>query len=126
MKRALLAFGWLPALFTLGMAVTLYTPTISATTIQHPKLPTYPGPYGLGGKISLRPPGNYEQSGPVAWRKLLGPLAPLALPVFGTDVNASAANSANEVVIASNPTNALNFVGGANSSGGSGRYTTTD
>src|SRR5438876_5495147 len=44
------------------------------------------------------------------------------LPVFGTDVNVSGTASANETTIASNPTNPLNFVGGANASGGTGRY----
>src|SRR5438093_4688636 len=60
------------------------------------------------------------------WTLDFGLWTNLGLPVFGTDVNVSGTASANETTIASNPTNPLNFVGGANASGGTGRYTTTD
>src|SRR5439155_2117243 len=50
---------------------------------------------------------------------VLGPLRALSMPVFGTDINIGGGE---EVVIASNPANPLNFVAGANITA---RFTTT-
>jgi hypothetical protein len=87
-------------------------------------LPSWPGPYGLGGKISLRPPGAWQPAtGPVAWRALVAPLRALGLPRFGLDINISGGDAANQATIATNPTPPRYFVASATApGGGSGHY----
>ena len=123
MKRALLAAGLLLLMLVIGTAsVTAYSPQDKGGGQTDQRGPVR---YGMGGKISLAPPGNWSQGGGAIDKSTpLGKFASLVLPVFGTDVSASG-GSANEVTIAADPTRPLYFVAGANASG-SGHYTTTD
>ncbi|PZS06109.1 MAG: hypothetical protein DLM69_00440, partial [Candidatus Chloroheliales bacterium] len=132
MKRIILAIAVLMLL--LSSSVGLVTqqaaasqPSVSQNTSQVASQPANPAQaqtaprYGTGGKISLPPPPSSIQpsSGVVDNRKIAPPKSPFTLPVFGTDINVAGGE---EVAIAANPTNPLNFVAGANF----GRYTTTD
>ncbi|HUS13616.1 MAG TPA: kelch repeat-containing protein, partial [Chloroflexia bacterium] len=96
---------------------------MQAPTSSSPPAAQVPaGPVGYGGKImASKPAGAWQQSGgPADTRVIAQPKLPLTLPVFGTDVNVG---SGNEVTIASNPANPLNFLAGANNTA---RFTTTD
>ena len=123
MRRTLATGGVLVGAF-LVLGTTVATAPRPAAG---PPPPSWPGPYGLGGKISLRPPGAWQQTtGPVDWRALFARLGALGLPLFGPDISVSGGDSANEVTIAADPTRSLYFVAGANAPGGAAHYTTTD
>lgn len=123
----------LATVFLLVLANNVHEASAGLPTGQ--VVPSSPGAqkplqYGRGGKISLPPSGDWQGGGMLADTRppsALGPASVFGLPVFGTDVNVSG-NTANEVVIAANPINPLNFVAGANLFGGSGvgRYATMD
>ena len=120
MRRTLATVGVLSGAFlVLGTtAATAHPPA------ARPPPPSGPGPYGMGGKIALRPPGAWQQTtGPVDWRAVFAPLRALGLPLLGPDINVSGGDAANEVPITAGPTPPCYFVAGANvSGGGSGHY----
>jgi hypothetical protein len=118
-RRTLATVGVLgDAFLVLGTtAATAHPPA------PRPPPPSWPGPYGLGGKISLRPPVAWQPTtGPVDWRTLFAPLRAVGLPLFGPDINVSGGDAANEVTIAADPTRPLYFVAGANAPGSIGHY----
>ncbi|MEO8288731.1 MAG: S-layer homology domain-containing protein [Chloroflexota bacterium] len=121
-RRAIISIAILVCALA-GVGVASGAANYPATDAQDASGSVQAARYGIGGKISLPPPGNWQQSlGPVDTRSLGGLLGQLLPPTFGTDVQVST-GSANEVTIAANPTNPLNFLAGGNLNG---RFTTTD
>src|SRR5436305_11751445 len=120
MKRLLLVLLMLMALAGAGaMVVSAQSPSVSLPGQGTAQVTT--GRNGYGKITAFKPAGSWQQSGgPADARALSKPFRPLALPVFGVDINMG---SGNETVIASNPANPLNFLVGANNTA---RFTTTD
>jgi hypothetical protein len=120
MKRVLFFVG-LVFCVAIGASAMLVNAAAPATSEPTPAT-QFPTRYGYAGKIiAVKPPGDWTQSGgPADANPVLSLFQPMALPVFGTDKNIAGGN---EVSIASNPTNPLNFLAGANTTG---RFTTTD
>jgi hypothetical protein len=95
-----------------GAVVAAQPPPANPSPVFQPVTPIH-RPVGYAGKIiAVKPPGDWAQGGGASdSRPWPNPKQPLALPVFGTDINIMPSN---ETFIASNPQNPLYFISGSN------------